>query len=93
MFFDVVKGMIHKVPVTKLVLKDLDLHPYLAVLLVAVFYKSGDAIRVTQKGNGVLLTEKEFENFLANEGAIIHNDYSTLPWEYCLHSLHEEPAH
>lgn len=44
--FDIAKGMARKVLLIKLVLMDLDLDPYLAVLLVAVLYKARDAIRV-----------------------------------------------
>lgn len=46
MIFDIAKDMMYKVPLTKLVLMDLDLHPYLTVLLDAALYKVGDAIKV-----------------------------------------------
>lgn len=38
-FFDVIKGMEQKVPFTKLLQMDLDMCPYLAILLVAVLYR------------------------------------------------------
>lgn len=46
MLFNVAKGMVCKVPVTKLVLMGMDLCSYLAALLVTAFYKVGNAIRV-----------------------------------------------
>lgn len=58
MLFEVAKGMVRKVPYTKLVLMDLDLHPYLAALLVAALYMVGYATRVPQKGNNIEMTER-----------------------------------
>lgn len=58
MLFDIAKGMVHKVPLTKVVLMDSDLHLYLAALLVAVLYKAGNAICIPKKGNIIALTKK-----------------------------------
>lgn len=85
MLFNVINGKAHKVPLTKLVL--MDLRPYFFALLVAVLYKVGYSIRVQKKGNIIELTEKEFENFLANEGAKTYNNYDTLVWDYHLYIL------
>lgn len=69
MIFDIKKGIACKVPLSKLVLMNSDLHPYFSVLLVADLCKVGDAIRVLKKGNVIELTEVEFESFLENKGA------------------------
>lgn len=87
MLFNIVKDMAHKILLTKLVLIDSDLKPYLAALLVVVLYKVYDMICIPKKGNMIKLIEKEFENFLGNEETKIYNYYSTLLWYYCLHAL------
>lgn len=91
MLFEVVKGMTHKIPLTKLVLIDSDLHLCLDALLVVVFYKAGDMIWVPKKGNAIALIEKEFEKFLENEGVKIYNGYGLFSRDYRLHVLFENP--
>lgn len=85
-------GIARNVLLTKLVLIDSDLRPYLATQLVAALYKAGDMIRVSKKGDVTELIEKEHENFLENEGTKIYNNYSILMRDYCLHILLEEPV-
>lgn len=65
-------------PLTKVVLIDSELHPYLGALLVGALYKVGDTIRVPKKGDIVKLIEKNFEKSLANEGVKISNNYIIL---------------
>lgn len=91
--FDVMKGMAHKVPLTKLVLIDSDLHPYLAALLVAALYEARDAIIVPSKRNVILFTKKRFENFLANEEAKIYKNYGTVAWNCHFYVLSKEPEY
>lgn len=92
MIFDITKGMAHKAPLTKWVLMDLSLHPYLNVLLVAVLYQTEDAIRVPSKGKVISYTKNKFKNFRTNKGAKNYNNYGTLVQDYCLHMLFEKLA-
>lgn len=82
MLLDVAKGMSCKVLLTKLVLMDSDLRPYLAVLLLAMLHKSGDVICIPMKSNIIELIKKDFNNFLANKGAKIYNNNSILLHDY-----------
>lgn len=83
--------MAHGVPLTKQVLVDLDLCPYLAAFLAAL-YMAGDSIRLPKKGNIIELKEKELEDFPANKGAKIYDKYRTLARDYRLHTMPREPA-
>lgn len=47
-------------------------------------------IRMLKKGNMITLTEIELENFMANKGAKICDNYNILVWVYYLYALPEE---
>lgn len=59
-----------------------NLRPYMAALLLEVFYKAGHAILVPKKRNMMKLIKKKSMTFLANEGATLCK-YSTLARDYC----------
>lgn len=60
---DVAKSMVDKMPLTKLVLMDLDLQPYLVALLIIALYNTRDPIRVLEKRDIVELTKKNLRIF------------------------------
>lgn len=89
MGFDLVKGMMHEMPLTMLVLIDCNLRLYLAALLMMALYKSRHGICISKKKNVIELKE-ELENFLRSKTAKLYGNYSKLVRNYHLHELPKE---
>ena len=67
LLFDVTRGLACRVPLTKLVELDGDVHPYFAALMVAALVRVGETL-VVPKGTRIsMMTREAFDNMLLKE--------------------------
>lgn len=90
--FDVAKGISWKVPLIKYVLMHSNLCPYLATLIVAALYITGDATKALKRRKVIKIVEKDFDKFLTNKRVTIYSIIRILAWYYCLHPMINEPV-
>ena len=64
LLFDVTHGLAQRLPLTKLVKLDGDIHPYLITLIVATLVWVGEALVVPKGMRIMAMTREAFENIL-----------------------------
>ena len=74
LLFDVACGLAQSVPLTKLVELDGDVHPYLAVLIVATLAWVGKALVVPEGTYITMMTREALDNMLSKESGCNYNN-------------------
>ena len=69
LLFDVTRRLAQRVPLTKLVKLDGDVHPYLAALMVATLAWVGKTLVVPEGTHITTITREAFENMLLKEAS------------------------
>ena len=78
LLFDVARGLAHRVPLTKLVELDGDIHPYLTALMVATLARAGKTL-VVPKGTRISTMAREaFDKMLLKEARRNYNNYGLV---------------
>ena len=78
LLFDVARGLAHRVPLTKLVELDGDVHPYLAALMVATLAWAGETLVVPEGTRISTMTREAFDNMLLKEARQNYNNYGLV---------------
>ena len=74
LLFDVARGLAHRVPLTKLVELDSNVHPYLTILMVATLVWVGKILVVPEGTRITMMTREAFDNMLLKEAAHNYNN-------------------
>ena len=74
LLFDVALGLARRVPLTKLVELDGDIHPYLATLMVATLARAGETLVVPEGTRISMMTREAFDNMLLKEAGRNYNN-------------------
>ena len=75
LLFDVACGLAHRVPLTKLVELDGDVHPYLTTLMVAALAMAGETLVVPEGTRISTMTREAFDNMLLKEAGHNYDNY------------------
>ena len=78
LLFDVTRGLAHRVPLTKLVELDGDVHPYLAALMVAALAWVGKTLVVPEGTRISTMTREAFDNMLLKEAGHNYDNYGLV---------------
>ena len=78
LLFDVARGLTRRVPLTKLVELDGDVHPYLAALMVATLARAGETLVVPEGTRISTMTREAFDNMLLKEAGQNYNNYGLV---------------
>ena len=80
LLFDVARGLARRIPLTKLVELDGDVHPYLAALMVAALARVGETLVVPEGTRISTMTREAFDNMLLKEAGRNYNNYGLVSW-------------
>ena len=80
LLFDVARGLVRCVPLTKLVELDGDVRPYLATLMVATLVWAGETLVVPEKTRISTMTREAFDNMLLKEARRNYDNYGLVSW-------------
>ena len=80
LLFDVTRGLARRVPLTKLVELDGDVHLYLAALMVAALAQVGKTLVVPEGTCISTMTREAFNNMLLKEAGCNYNNYGLVSW-------------
>ena len=80
LLFDVTRGLAHRVPLTKLVDLDGDIHLYLATLMVAALAQVGKTLVVPEGTCITTMTREAFNNMLLKEASHNYDNYRLVSW-------------
>ena len=75
LLFDVTRRLAYRVPLTKLVKLDGDIHPYLATLMVATLAWAGETLVVPEGTRISTMTREAFDNMLLKEAGCNYDHY------------------
>ena len=78
LLFDVARGLARRVPLTKLVELDGDLHPYLAALMVATLAWAGKTLVVPEGTCISTMAREAFDNMLLKEARCNYDNYGLV---------------
>ena len=78
LLFDVACGLAHRVPLTKLVGLDSDVHPYLTTLMVAALVRVGKTLVVPEGTCISMMTREAFNNMLLKEAGRNYDNYGLV---------------
>ena len=78
LLFDVARGLALRVPLTKLVELDGDVHPYLAALMVAALAQVGKTLVVPEGTQISMMMREAFDNMLLKEAGCNYNNYGLV---------------
>ena len=78
LLFDVAHRLAHRVPLTKLVELDGDVHPYLAALMVATIAWAGKTLVVPEGTHITTMTREAFDNMLLKEASCNYDNYGLV---------------
>ena len=78
LLFDVARGLACRVPLTKLVELDGDVHPYLAALMVAALARVGETLVVPEGMRLSTMTREAFNNMLLKEAGRNYDNYGLV---------------
>ena len=78
LLFDVARGLAHRVPLTKLVELDGDVHSYLATLMVATLAWVGETLVVPEGTCISTMTREAFNNMLLKEAGHNYDNYGLV---------------
>ena len=76
--FDIARRLAHRVPLTKLVELDGDVHLYLTAFMVAALAQVGEALVMLEGMQITLITREAFDNILLKEAGHDCDNYSLL---------------
>ena len=74
------RGLARRVPLTKLVELDGDVHPYLTALMVAALVRAGETLVVPEGTRISTMTREAFKNMLLKEARHNYNNYGLVSW-------------
>ena len=80
LLFDVTRGLARRVPLTKLVKLDGDVHPYLATLMVATLAWAGKTLVVPEGTHITTMIREAFNNMLLKEAGHNYDNYGLVSW-------------
>ena len=80
LLFDVARGLARRVPLTKLVELDGDVHTYLAALMVATLAWAGKTLVVPEGTRISTVTREAFNNILLKETSHNYDNYGLVSW-------------
>ena len=80
LLFDVARGLARRVPLTKLVELDGDVHPYLTTLMVATLAWAGKTLVVPEGTHITTMTREAFDNMLLKEASHNYDNYGLVSW-------------
>ena len=80
LLFDVACRLACRVPLTKLVELDGNVHPYLTVLMVATLARVGKTLVVPEGIRITTITREAFDNMLLKEAGHNYNNYGLISW-------------
>ena len=78
LLFDVARRITHRVPLTKLVELDGDVHPYLAALMVASLAWAGETLVVPEGTRITTMTREAFNNMLLKKAGCNYDNYGLV---------------
>ena len=78
LLFDIARGLAHRVPLTKLIELDGDVHPYLATLMVAALARVGKTLVVPEGTHISMITREAFDNMLLKEASHNYDNYGLV---------------
>ena len=78
LLFDITHGLAHRVPLTKLVELDGDVHPYLTALMVATLARVGKALVVPEGTRITTMKREAFYNMLLKEAGCNYDNYGLV---------------
>ena len=78
LLFDVAHGLAHRVPLTKLVELDGDVHLYLTALMVAALVWAGETLVVPEGTRITTMTREAFNNMLLKEASHNYDNYGLV---------------
>ena len=78
LLFDVTCGLACRVPLTKLVELDGDIHPYLTALMVAALAQVGKTLVVPEGTCISMMTKEAFNNMLLKETSCNNDNYGLI---------------
>ena len=78
LLFDFACGLAHRVPLTKLVKLDGDIHPYLATLMVTTLVWVGKTLVVPEGTRITTMTREAFDNMLLKEASCNYDNYGLV---------------
>ena len=80
LLFDVTCGLAQRVPLTKLVELDGDIHPYLATLMVATLVWVGEILVVLEGMQITMMIWEAFDNIHLKDASCNYNNYGLVSW-------------
>ena len=80
LLFDVAHGLTRRVPLTKLVELDGNVHLYLAALIVATLAWMGETLVVPEGTPTTMMTREAFDNMLLKEAGHNYDNYGLVSW-------------
>ena len=78
LLFNVAHGLAHRVPLTKLVELDSDIHPYLAALMVTTLAWVGETLVVPERTCISTMTREAFNNMLLKQASHNYDNYGLV---------------
>ena len=80
LLFDVTHRLTCRVPLTKLVKLDGNVHPYLGTLMVAALAWVGKTLVVPEGTRITTMMREAFDNMLLKEASCNYNNYGLVSW-------------
>ena len=78
LLFDVARGLARRVPLTKLVELDGDIHPYLTAMVVAALARVGKTLVVPEGTHITMMTREAFDNMLLKDAGCNYDNYGLV---------------
>ena len=78
LLFDVARGLARRVPLTKLIELDGNVHPYLATLMVATLARVGETLVVPEGMRISTMSREAFDNMLLKEAGQNYDNYGLV---------------
>ena len=78
LLFNITRGLARRIPLTKLVELDGDVHPYLATLMVAALAWAGETLVVPEGTRISMMTTEAFNNMLLKEASRNYDNYGLV---------------
>ena len=78
LLFNITRGLARRVPLTKLVELDGDVHPYLAALMVATLAWAGKTLVVLEGTRISMMKREAFDNMLLKEAGRNYDNYGLV---------------
>ena len=80
LLFNVTRRFACRVPLTKLVELDGDIHPYLTALMVAALVRAGETLVVPEGTRITTIMREAFKNMLLKEASHNYDNYGLVSW-------------